>query len=57
MVHGSDDKVISPEATMAFAKRAKGDITLEIMRGMYHEVHNEVEKQKVLDLILEWMKR
>ena len=54
--HGTADKVISPIATQAFVKRVKGDITLKMWDGAYHELHNETNKEAVIQEILEWLK-
>ncbi len=54
--HGTDDKVISPTATQAFVQRMTGDITLKMWEGGYHELHNEINRDEVMDEILNWLK-
>ncbi len=56
LMHGEQDQITSPSATKAFASRVKGDVTLKIWSGLYHEIHNEFEKEAVLNTILEWLK-
>jgi len=55
IMHGGDDKIIDPQASEALAKRLSGPVTLKIWDGLYHEIHNEFEKQAVLNYIQEWI--
>lgn len=53
--HGGDDMITSATATEEFAARAKGDITHREWPGLYHEIHNEEEKEEVFAYTLRWM--
>ncbi len=53
--HGGDDKITSPDATRRFAERVKGDVTHREWPGLYHEIHNEKEKEEVFEYTLHWM--
>ncbi len=53
--HGGDDKITSAPATKAFAERVKGDVTHHEWPGMYHEIHNEIEKEAVFEYTFKWM--
>jgi acylglycerol lipase len=55
LMHGDADQLTSHKGTEIFSKNAEGDVTLKIWLDMYHEIHNELEKQSVLDYMLEWM--
>ncbi len=55
IMQGTEDFVVDPAATRAFASRMKGDVTLKLWDGLYHELHNEPEKQTVLAFVLDWM--
>lgn len=55
LVHGNKDGITSPSATQQFAKKATGDVTINIWEGGYHELHNEPEKLEVLDYIYQWI--
>ncbi len=55
ILHGTDDKLTSFPASEAFAKRLTGDVTFKKFQGLYHEIHNEPEKQEVLSYILGWL--
>jgi len=56
LVHGSDDKVCSPEGSIEFAGKT-GLAQLRIWEGGYHELHNELFKQEVFDYILTWINK
>ncbi len=58
MLHGSDDKIVPVEASKDFFDLIKvADKELKIFNGMYHEILNEKEKEKVLSTILKWINR
>ncbi len=53
---GSADGIVDPAATRALVGRLTGDVTLKEWKGMYHELHNEPEKDEVLGYIVSWLK-
>jgi alpha-beta hydrolase superfamily lysophospholipase len=55
IMHGSDDFLTSQPASEAFAKRVEGDITYRKWDGLYHEIHNEPEKEQVFAALLTWL--
>jgi acylglycerol lipase len=55
LVHGSADQLTSAAATQEFAGKVRGDCTLKIWDGFYHETHNEPEKTEVLGFMLAWL--
>lgn len=57
LMHGSDDRICSPQASQEFAKDAEEACTLKLWDGQYHEIHNEPEKDQVLEFALGWMDR
>ncbi len=58
MLHGSEDKIIPVDASKAFFDLIKvADKELKIYEGLYHEILNEKEKDKVLKAILKWINR
>ena len=58
VLHGSDDKIISPKASEAvYAGVSSPDKTLKIFPGLWHEILNEPERRQVLELILGWLRR
>ncbi|MCB0628837.1 MAG: alpha/beta hydrolase [Saprospiraceae bacterium] len=55
VLHGTGDQIVSVPAARAFAERLEGDITYRSWDGLYHELHNEVNRQEVLETTLHWM--
>lgn len=56
ILHGGDDKICPPSgSTMLNQGLGLSDKSLKLYTGMYHEVHNEVEKEMVLNDIVEWL--
>jgi alpha-beta hydrolase superfamily lysophospholipase len=55
LMHGGADRITSVEASWQFARLAGGHCQLKIWDGLYHEIHNEPEKQEVFDDILAWL--
>lgn len=54
---GSEDRISSPIAINRFASNLKGDVTSKEWKQLYHEIHNEPEKQDVFKVILDWLKK
>jgi alpha-beta hydrolase superfamily lysophospholipase len=57
LMHGSEDRLTSAEASREFCQRAGGQCTFRLWEGMYHEVHNEVGKEEVYCTVLDWLTR
>ena len=57
IMHGDADRLTSCNATKEFATRTGKNVELKIWEGLYHEIHNEPEKEEVLNYELEWIKR
>jgi acylglycerol lipase len=55
LMHGSDDRICSLQAVQAFAEKAGMSCTLKIWEGLYHEIHNEPEKDQVLEYLVQWL--
>lgn len=53
--HGGADKITSAPATRELAARLRGDVTCVEWPGLYHEIHNEPEKEDVFHFTLNWM--
>ena len=56
LMHGAADSITSAQASRDFAAKAGERCTLKIWEGLYHEIHNEPEKEKVFACLLEWVK-
>jgi alpha-beta hydrolase superfamily lysophospholipase len=55
LMHGSADQVTSPEASGELASRAGEKVTWRLWDGLFHELHNEVSRQEVLDFVIGWL--
>jgi alpha-beta hydrolase superfamily lysophospholipase len=54
-MHGEDDQLGFAEGSREFASKIAGDCTLKIWPGLYHEVHNEPEKEQVFAYLINWL--
>ena len=57
VMHGEADQITSPEGSKEFAVKNAEMITLKLWPGMYHEIHNEVDKELVFNYELDWINR
>jgi len=55
LMHSSADRICSAEASQEFAAQVPGDCTLKIWEGLYHEMHNEPEKEEVIAFLVDWL--
>jgi alpha-beta hydrolase superfamily lysophospholipase len=55
-LHGGADPIAPASGSMWLHANARSsDRTLRVFPGLYHEVHNEPERQQVLEEILSWL--
>jgi alpha-beta hydrolase superfamily lysophospholipase len=54
-MHGELDKLGYAEGSREFAGKIKGDCTLKIWPNLFHEVHNEPEKEQVFMFLRQWL--
>lgn len=58
LMQGSGDYIVNPRLTKAFASAAPlAKITFKEWEGFYHELHNEPEKQQVIQFMTNWMEQ
>lgn len=57
VMHGGSDKITSAAASEEFAGKSELVSQLKIWDGMYHEIHNEPERETVLEYAFDWMQR
>lgn len=58
IMHGTGDRIAFFRGSEDFAKlvsEAGRDVTLKLWNDLYHEVHNEPEKEKVFQCMVEWL--
>ncbi|NER13934.1 alpha/beta fold hydrolase [Leptobacterium flavescens] len=54
LLHGTADRIIDHKATAEFNEKA-GNASLKLYEGGYHELHNDEEKEKLLEDIVNWI--
>jgi Lysophospholipase len=54
LMHGSDDKICSPDGSREFASKTTM-AELKIWPGGYHELHNELFKNEVFAYMMNWI--
>ena len=55
LMHGSSDKVTSWKASAEFSEYTSQKTTFKLWDGDFHELHNEFDKEKIFDYILQWI--
>lgn len=53
--HGTADRLTSFAATRDFCARIQGDVTFVPWEGLFHETHNEPEREQVLAVVRNWI--
>jgi alpha-beta hydrolase superfamily lysophospholipase len=54
-MHGDKDQIAYVKGSIEFSSKIKGDCTLKIWPGLFHEVHNEPEKEQVFEYLRNWL--
>jgi alpha-beta hydrolase superfamily lysophospholipase len=54
-MHGGADRIISSKASREFTDKIIKNCTLKIWDGLYHEIHNEPEKEEVFKFLIDWL--
>jgi alpha-beta hydrolase superfamily lysophospholipase len=55
IAHGEADGVTSSSASQAFVAQMEGDVTFKPWPDLYHEIHNEPEKEAHFQYVLKWL--
>jgi acylglycerol lipase len=56
IIHGSADRLTEVSGAQLLAERVgSADTTVRIWDGAYHELHNEPEREQVLDEVATWV--
>jgi alpha-beta hydrolase superfamily lysophospholipase len=55
ILHGAADKLVYPRGSEELAGLIKGDLTLKLLDGLYHEIHNEPEQEEVFAFMIDWL--
>ena len=52
-----DDRIVSRQASEAFARSLTGDLTVKTYDGFYHEIFNEPHRARVFRDVEPWLDR
>jgi alpha-beta hydrolase superfamily lysophospholipase len=55
LLHGTGDKIIDHKATKEFADKSNGKASIKLFEGAYHELHNDLCREKMLVTITDWL--
>ena len=55
LAHGTADRICQFEGSAQFAARAGEMATFHPWEGLYHETHNELNKDEVIQAMLNWI--
>jgi acylglycerol lipase len=55
VMHGTADRLTSAEGSKEFANNNPQMVELKLWEGLYHEIHNEPEKQEVFNYMANWL--
>ena len=57
LMQGTDDRYVDAGKTIALSRGLSGDVTLKEWEGGRHELHNDIEKEKVVDFVIGWIEK
>jgi len=55
VIHGTGDKITDYKASKEFVDNTNGKATLKLFDDGYHELHNDLEKEKFIKSITDWI--
>ncbi|MBE9467837.1 MAG: alpha/beta hydrolase [Bacteroidetes bacterium] len=55
LMHGNADKITSHKASAEFAENSKEQTTLKIWDNLFHELHNETNRDEVFEYMVNWI--
>ena len=55
LMHGTEDHITSVDASKTFAEKAGSKVTFVPWEGYYHEIHNDIGKEKVIEKMVTWL--
>lgn len=57
LMHGSEDTLTCPKASQSFAEKSNGIATFRLWNGCRHDLHDELQRERVFDFMTRWMKQ
>lgn len=55
LMHGTADEITNINSSIQVSKAAESAVTFKSWEGNYHELHNDLQKQEVLEAMLDWL--
>jgi alpha-beta hydrolase superfamily lysophospholipase len=55
VIHGTGDQITDHMASTAFVNNTNGIASLELFENGYHELHNDLEKDKFIETLTNWI--
>jgi len=55
LMHGTNDRLTSHLASEEFASKASDTVEIVLFKGGFHELHHDLEKEKMLEKIRRWI--
>jgi alpha-beta hydrolase superfamily lysophospholipase len=57
LMHGTGDRLTSYKASEEFAKNAGDQVELKLYKDAYHELHNDINKNEVINEMINWINK
>lgn len=57
LLHGTKDRITSHLASKEFAENSKGKVDFHLIDNGFHELHHDLERHMVLDIISDWIEK
>jgi len=57
LMHGTGDRLTSWKASKEFKDKANDNVELHLFKDAYHELHNELNKDEVVEKMITWMNK
>lgn len=57
LMHGSEDTLTCSKATQSFAETSSGMATFRLWNGCRHDLHDELQRERVFEYMTRWMKQ
>lgn len=55
LMHGTEDQITSHQASRQFAETAGDSARLVLWEGYYHEMHNDLGQEQVIETMIDWL--
>ncbi len=55
LMHGTGDRLTSYKASEEFSNNSPGKVELQLFENAYHELHNDINKNEVLENMMKWI--